>query len=160
MLVSACVSGFNKWLMSAEPHYITVETRIQVPVAKVWECWTSPEHIVQWNAASDDWHCPRASNEVRVGGVLNSRMEARDGSMGFDFTAIYTEVQPLALLAFRMGEGEESRDVRVEFLPEDDATVVRETFLAESTFPPEVQQAGWQSILDRFKGHVERIAAA
>ena len=141
--------------MSSEVEYITVSTRVEAPVAKVWECWTNPDHIVQWNAASDDWCCPRASNDVRVGGELNSRMEARDGSMGFDFSAIYTEVEPHALLAFRMGEGDEARGVRVEFKEDGDGTVVTETFKPENTFPIEMQRAGWQSILDRFKAHVE-----
>jgi uncharacterized protein YndB with AHSA1/START domain len=144
--------------MSAEPQFITVETRVNAPVEKVWKNWTTPEDIVQWNAASDDWCCPSATNDLRVGGTLTSRMEARDGSMGFDFSGTYTEVTPHELLAFRMGEGEEAREVRVEFQGEGDSTVVKETFAAENTYPIEAQRAGWQSILDRFKAHVEAQA--
>ena len=144
--------------MSSEPQYITVEARIEAPVAKVWEVWTSPEHIIQWNAASPDWHTPRATNDLRVGGLFTSRMEAKDGSMGFDFAGTYTEVEPHALLAYRMGEGEGAREVRVEFEADGEATIVKETFAAETTHPVEFQRQGWQSILNNFKAHTEAQA--
>jgi uncharacterized protein YndB with AHSA1/START domain len=143
--------------MPDESHLITVETRVHAPVAKVWTCWVTPEHITKWNAASDDWHTPWATNDLRVGGKLRSRMEARDGSMGFDFAGIYTEIQPEALLIFGFGDGAEAREVRVVFEPAGDETVVRETFTPESTHPIEAQRGGWQSILNRFKAYVEQL---
>ena len=141
--------------MSTEPTLITVEATIHAPVAKVWECFTNPEHIVQWNAASADWHTPRATNDLRVGGAFHSRMEAKDGSVGFDFSGTYTEVQPQALIAYRMGDAPDARTCRILFAPQGEATVVKETFTAETTHPVEMQRAGWQAILDRFKAHVE-----
>jgi uncharacterized protein YndB with AHSA1/START domain len=136
--------------MANEP--ITVEARIGAPISKVWNCWTSPEHIVKWNAASDDWHCPSASNDLRVGGRLVSRMEARDGRVGFDFVATYTDVQPESLLVYEIEDG---RSVTVSFESVDGGTLVKETFTPENTYPLEMQRAGWQSILDRFKAHAE-----
>jgi uncharacterized protein YndB with AHSA1/START domain len=142
----------------SQPLQITVSTIVQAPVSKVWHCWTSPDHIIQWNAASDDWHCPSASNDVRVGGEIRSRMEARDGSFGFDFTGTYTVVEPQSRLVFVMGDGEEARGVEVTFQSTEDGTEVTETFVAESTHPIEMQREGWQSILNRFKAHVEASA--
>jgi uncharacterized protein YndB with AHSA1/START domain len=138
---------------------LTVSSFVRAPISKVWECWTSPEHITQWNAASEDWHCPSASTDLRVGGQFVSRMEARDGSMGFDFTGTFTIVEPPRRLAFSMGEGEETREVVVEFQEKEEGTEVMETFDAESIHPLEIQQAGWQSILDRFKAHAESVVS-
>ena len=130
---------------------ITIEALVRAPLDAVWRAWTTPEDIVQWNAASDDWHTPRASVDLRVGGVFSSRMEARDGSMGFDFEGTYTVVEPMQRIAAVFG----GRTLEVEFLVGDDGVTVRETFEPETTFPVEYQRAGWQAILDRFKGHVE-----
>jgi uncharacterized protein YndB with AHSA1/START domain len=130
---------------------ITVETRVHAPIETVWRAWTTPEDIVQWNAASDDWHTPRASVDLREGGAFCSRMEARDGSMGFDFGGTYTRIEPPTLIECAFGD----RTLRVEFIVDADAVTVRETFDAESTHPPEQQRAGWQAILDRFARHVE-----
>ena len=141
--------------MNNELMPITVEAKVLAPVAKVWKCWVTPEDIMQWNAASDDWHTPSASVDLRVGGTFVSRMEARDGSMGFDFGGTYTEVETHALIVFQFGEGANLRQVRIEFVPHGDATVVRETFTPETTHPVEAQRSGWQSILNRFKSHVE-----
>lgn len=130
---------------------ITIETRVAAPVAAVWKAWTTPEDIVQWNTASDDWHTPRASVDLRVGGVFSSRMEARDGSMGFDFEGTYTEVVPQQRLVASFG----GRELRVEFIEEAGVVTVRETFDAEETHSIDQQRAGWQAILDRFARHVE-----
>lgn len=130
---------------------ITVETLIAAPIEVVWRAWTTPNDIVQWNAASDDWHTTRATVDLRVGGAFSSRMEARDGSMGFDFAGVYTDVVPHKLIEGSFGD----RALRVEFLTEPDGVRVRETFDAEPTHSVEQQRAGWQAILDRFKRHVE-----
>lgn len=131
---------------------ITVSTLINAPISRVWSAWTRPEDITQWNAASDDWHSPAARNDLRVGGGFSYRMEARDKSAGFDFEGTYTEVIPHRRIAYTMGD---ERDVVVEFLPEGNSTRVTEIFAAESIHPIEMQRAGWQSILDRFRRHVE-----
>ncbi|HMW24328.1 MAG TPA: SRPBCC family protein [Burkholderiaceae bacterium] len=130
---------------------ITVETLVRAPVAAVWKAWTTPEDIVQWNSASPDWHTTRASVDLRVGGQFSSRMEAKDGSMGFDFAGEYTEVVEHQLLVAVFGD----RSLRVEFIPEEAGVTVRETFEAETTFPPEQQRQGWQAILSNFARHVE-----
>lgn len=131
---------------------ITVETLVRAPVEHVWSVWTEPQHITQWNFASDDWQCPRAENDLRVGGLFRSRMEARDGSMGFEFEGTYTEVRPGERLVFSLGE---DREVTVDFSETPDGTLVRESFTPESTHPVEVQRAGWQSILENFRRHAE-----
>jgi uncharacterized protein YndB with AHSA1/START domain len=136
---------------------ITIETTVRAPVDQVWRAWTTPADIVQWNAASADWHTTRASVDLRVGGAFSSRMEAKDGSMGFDFAGTYTAVQEHRLIEASFG----GRTLRVEFLlGSDGAVTVRETFDAEETHSIEQQRAGWQAILDSFKRHVERQAAA
>jgi uncharacterized protein YndB with AHSA1/START domain len=136
-----------------EKTLITVEARVNAPVAKVWKHWTTPADIIQWNAASDDWHTTSATNDVRVGGKFSARMEAKDKSFGFDFAGVYTEVRLHELLVYQLGD---DRDVRVEFEAQGDATVVRETFVAEGTHSIEMQRGGWQSILNRFKDFVEK----
>jgi uncharacterized protein YndB with AHSA1/START domain len=130
---------------------ITVETVVKAPVAEVWRAWTTPEDITQWNAASADWHTTTASVDLRVGGAFTSRMEAKDGSMGFDFAGTYTAVEPHRLIESEFGD----RTLRVEFIDGPEGVTVRETFDAETTFPVEQQQAGWQAILDNFARHVE-----
>ena len=131
---------------------ITVETTIKAPVHKVWKCWTTPEDITQWNSASDDWYTPRAENDLRKGGKFSSRMESKDGSMGFDFEGIYDEVKPNELIEYTIGDG---RKVKVVFESDRDETKVTETFDAENTNPEEMQRSGWQAILDNFKKYVE-----
>jgi uncharacterized protein YndB with AHSA1/START domain len=130
---------------------IKVETIVAAPIDQVWLAYTTPEHIKQWNAASDDWHTTTASVDLRVGGAFSSRMEAKDGSMGFDFAGTYTTVVTNELIESAFGE----RTLRVEFIPGADAVTVRETFDAESTHSVEQQRAGWQAILDNFARHVE-----
>lgn len=131
---------------------ITVETVVHAPIEAVWSAWTTPADIVQWNAASDDWHTVRASVDLREGGAFSSRMEAKDGSMGFDFAGTYTTVVPMSLLEAQFGD----RTMRVEFLAHDRQVTVRETFDAETTHSEELQRAGWQAILDNFARHVMR----
>jgi uncharacterized protein YndB with AHSA1/START domain len=131
---------------------ITVEAAVQAPLARVWEAWSNPEDIRQWNAASEDWHTPSSSVDLREGGKFSARMEAKDGSMGFDFEGTYTRVVPRQLIEYRMAD---DRQVRVEFREEPGRVVVRETFDAETENSPEMQREGWQAILDNFARHVE-----
>jgi len=131
---------------------ITVEATVAAPVEEVWRAWTTPDDIRQWNAASDDWHTTAAEVDLRVGGRFVSRMEAKDGSAGFDFAGTYTMVIPLELIECAFGE----RTLRVEFHQNAaGGVVVRETFDGEETHTVEQQRAGWQAILDRFARHVE-----
>ena len=131
---------------------LTVESTINAPVEKVWEFWTKPEHITKWANASDDWHTPRAENDVRVGGSFNSRMEAKDGSMGFDFTGIYDAVRLNEYIEYTMGDG---RKAKITFREKGNETKVIESFEAEDTNSLEMQQGGWQAILDNFKKYSE-----
>ncbi|OAN15418.1 MULTISPECIES: SRPBCC domain-containing protein [Exiguobacterium] len=132
---------------------IQIQTVIQRPVAEVWTYWTEPEHIKAWNAASDDWHTTEATNDVQAGGRFSSHMAAKDGSVGFDFSGVYLEVILYEKLAYTIDDG---RHVTILFTANGDETEVVETFEAESTNPPEMQQAGWQAILDRFKAYAEQ----
>jgi uncharacterized protein YndB with AHSA1/START domain len=131
---------------------ITVETTVNAPVSKVWQTWNNPADIKQWNTAQDDWHTTRSSVDLREGGTFIARMEAKDGSAGFDFEGIYTRVVPQKLIEYRMSDG---REVKVEFAERNGAVVVKETFDAETENPPELQRQGWQAILDNFARHVE-----
>ncbi|MBK6867979.1 MAG: SRPBCC family protein [Burkholderiales bacterium] len=131
---------------------ITIETTVNAPIERVWAAWNDPRAIEQWNAASPDWHTPRASVDLREGGTFRSRMQAKNGSMGFDFEGTYTRIEPQRLIEYAMGD---SRTVRVEFIPDGDAVTVRETFDAEGTHSVEQQRQGWQAILDNFARHVE-----
>ncbi|MDX9883985.1 MAG: SRPBCC family protein [Prolixibacteraceae bacterium] len=131
---------------------ITVATVVNAPVEKVWNHWVDPKHIVCWNNASDDWHTPRVENDLRVGGKFLSRMEAKDGSVGFDFTGEYNRVQVFEQIDYTMSDG---REVRISFSFRNGQTTVKETFDAEQLNPSEMQRAGWQSILDNFKRYVE-----
>lgn len=131
---------------------VTVQTVIQAPVEKVWRCWTEPDHITKWNQASDDWHAPYAENDLRVGGKFLTRMEAKDGSFGFDFGGVYDEVKLHEVISYTLGDG---RKVDITFIDLGNETKVVETFDAESTHPVEYQQAGWQAIMDNFKRYTE-----
>ncbi|GHF37899.1 uncharacterized protein YndB with AHSA1/START domain [Deinococcus metalli] len=134
---------------------ITVDTLVHAPLNTVWIAWTGPEHITQWNHASDDWHCPRAVNDLRPGGTFSSTMAARDGSVEFEFGGEYTAVQPRERLAYTIGDG---RAVLVTFeAVDDDTTRVTETFEAESQHPPDMQRAGWQAILENFRTYAESL---
>jgi uncharacterized protein YndB with AHSA1/START domain len=130
---------------------ITVETHVNAPAAEVWRAYTTPEDIIQWNAASDDWHTTKASVDLREGGAFSSRMEAKDGSFGFDFEGTYSKIKPGELIEYAFGD----RQATVEFIPENNAITVRVSFDAESEHPVEMQREGWQAILDNFRKHVE-----
>lgn len=134
---------------------ITVETTVRAPLAAVWRAYTTPADIVRWNAASDDWHTTSARVDLRVGGEFSSRMEAKDGSMGFDFAGTYTAVEPERRLAYQFGD----RTAEVTFAQQPDGVVVTVRFDPETTHPIEMQRAGWQAILDNFKRHVEASRA-
>jgi len=131
---------------------ITVETTVQKPVGEVWKYWTEPQHITKWSFASDDWHAPNAENDLRVGGSFVTRMEAKDGSFGFDFGGIYDEVRINEFIAYTLGDG---RKVTISFMSQENGTKVIETFEAEKTNPVEMQKAGWQAFMDNFKKYSE-----
>lgn len=135
-----------------EKTIITVENTINAPVEKVWETWNKPEHITKWCNASDDWHTPRAENDLREGGRFVSRMEAKDGSMGFDFGGVYTTVKLHEYIGYTMDDG---REVKITFTGKGNSTRLVESFEAENTNSPEMQKAGWQAILDNFKKYTE-----
>lgn len=134
------------------PLVLSIEALIQAPISKVWSMYTDPAHIVNWNFATPEWHCPHAENDLRKDGWFMSRMEARDGSFGFDFKGKYLAVEPFEHLAYQM---EDDREVQVSFHQEGEMTRVIGRFEAESSNSPEMQQAGWQAILDNFKAYVE-----
>lgn len=129
---------------------ITVQTLIEAPLERVWQAYTSPHHITRWNAASDDWHTTQAQVDLRVGGAFCSRMEAKDGSMGFDFAGTYTRVEPQRLLVYRFGD----RSAQVDFAELPDGVQVTVSFDAESTHTPAQQREGWQAILNNFRRYV------
>jgi uncharacterized protein YndB with AHSA1/START domain len=130
---------------------ITVETTVAAPIDAVWHAYTTPDDITKWNAASDDWHTPRASVDLREGGAFSSRMEAKDGSEGFDFAGTYTRIVAHKLIEYSFGD----RTAQVEFTPHAGGVAVRVTFDGEPTHSVEQQRAGWQAILDRFARYVE-----
>ncbi len=130
---------------------ITIETQVSAPIAKVWGSYFSPADIMQWNSASEDWHTTRAAVDLRVGGEFSSRMEAKDGSFGFDFAGTYTAVDPYRRVEYVFGD----RTATVEFLAGPQGVTVRVTFDAETENSVEEQRDGWLSILDNFKAHVE-----
>jgi uncharacterized protein YndB with AHSA1/START domain len=131
---------------------ITVETVVKATLNKVWDAWNNPADIEQWNAARDDWHTTRSTVDLREGGKFVARMQAKDGSEGFDFEGTYTRIVPQESIEYRMAEG---RVVKVEFVERAGGVLVRETFDAETENPPELQRTGWQAILDNFGRHVE-----
>ena len=136
---------------------ITIESLVGAPIEKVWLCWTEPVHITRWNFASDDWCCPTAENDLTPGGRYRARMEAKDGSFGFDFEAIYDEVSDLETLAYTMTDG---RKVKTVFEAQKGSTKVTTTFDAEQDNSADMQRQGWQSILNSFKGYVEAYNAS
>ncbi|MBL8031612.1 MAG: SRPBCC domain-containing protein, partial [Candidatus Doudnabacteria bacterium] len=129
--------------MSIEKQAVVVEVTVTASIEKVWQYWTEPEHITQWNFASNDWQCPSATNDLRVGGVFSARMEAKDGSSGFDFSGTYTEVVPYERIAYVMA-GEDARKVDVTFTDVGHGILVTETFETETENPIDMQRAGWQ----------------
>lgn len=139
-------------MTTQETTIITVENTVNAPAKKVWEYWTKPEHITQWNNASDDWHSPRAENDLRQGGNFVYRMEAKDGSFGFDFGGVYDVVKPNEYIEYTIGDG---RKVKITFSTKGNMTEVVESFEAENTNSIEMQRGGWHAILDNFKKYTE-----
>jgi uncharacterized protein YndB with AHSA1/START domain len=137
------------------PDSITVETIVNLPVAKVWDFYNKPEHIVNWNQASEDWHTTKSEVDLRTGGKFSSRMEAKDGSVGFDFGGTYDEVLENQVVSYTMSD---NRKVLVAFTDEGDQTRVSVTFDLENENTPELQRSGWQAILDSFKKYAESRA--
>jgi uncharacterized protein YndB with AHSA1/START domain len=135
---------------------ITVEALVKGTLNSVWDAWNNPDDIKQWNAASDDWHTTSSTVDLREGGKFSARMEAKDGSAGFDFEGTYTKITPQRLIEYRMDDG---REVRVQFSEAPGGIRVRETFDAETENDPELQREGWQAILDNFARHVGRVHA-
>ncbi|WP_126243345.1 SRPBCC family protein [Chitinophaga rhizosphaerae] len=138
--------------MEATKQAITISSTIQQPAAKVWEFWNAPEHITQWCAASDDWHAPKASSDLRPGGAFSTTMAAKDGSFSFDFGGIFDVVEPHSRIEYTLGDG---RKVKIKFTEANGQTEVVETFDPEDTNPEDMQRAGWQAILDNFKKYAE-----
>ena len=139
-------------MATIEKTNITVGVTIHLPVEKVWKLWTDPKHIIHWNNASEDWHTTKAENDLRPGGKFLSRMEAKDGSMGFDFTGKYDKIEQYKLIESTL---DDDRKVRVSFISKGNETMITEIFEAEQENTIELQQAGWQSIVDNFKKYAE-----
>jgi len=137
---------------ATEKTTITIEASINAPVANVWKFWTTPKDIMTWNSASEDWHTTKAENDLRVGGSFSSRMEAKDGSFGFDFGGVYDVVETNKHIAYTLGDG---RKVDIRFESNGNTTKVTERFEAETENSVEMQKAGWQAILDNFKKYAE-----
>ncbi|MBI5475793.1 MAG: SRPBCC domain-containing protein [Ignavibacteriales bacterium] len=135
-----------------EKKTIKVDVSVKASVEVVWKKWTSPEDIMKWNNASPDWYTPKAENQLSVGGKFLYRMEAKDGSFGFDFTGRYDQVTVNRNIAYTIADG---RSVNIDFDTDGEVTMISETFEAESLHSIEMQRAGWQSILDNFKKYVE-----
>ncbi len=133
---------------------ITIETTVNAPIEKVWSYWTSPDHITQWNAANEDWHTTKAENDLKVGGKFSSRMEAKDGSFGFDFGGTYTEVVTNEKITYTL---EDDRKVSITFTQTPEGVNVVEVFEAETQNSEELQRSGWQAILDNFKRYTENL---
>jgi uncharacterized protein YndB with AHSA1/START domain len=131
---------------------ITVEVNVNVPAEKAWSFWTNPEDIKKWNAASPDWHTTKAENDLTVGGKFSSRMEAKDGSFGFDFGGIYDAITPNRYIEYTMDDG---RKCQITFTNKGDSTHISSTFDAEKENPVEMQKGGWQAIMDNYKSYVE-----
>lgn len=132
---------------------VTISVAIKAPIEKVWDKMNNPKDIEQWNTASEDWHCPKAENNLTVGGSLKSTMAAKDGSFSFEFEGIYDEIIPNKLIRYHLGD---QRSVEIRFEEIGNEVIVTETFDPESQNPIEMQQQGWQAILNNFKKHVEQ----
>lgn len=133
---------------------IEISTKILKPISLVWDSYVNPKHIVNWNFASPDWHCPRAENDLRVGGTYKARMEAKDGSFGFDFEFVYDELAIEKLIKYTLGDG---RKVEIFFNEFQEGVEVFIKFDAETMNPVEMQRQGWQAILNNFKTYTEGL---
>lgn len=133
---------------------ITVQTIVEAPIEKVWNTWNEPVHITKWNTASEDWHTPKAANDLRVGGKFSATMAAKDGSMSFDFEGTYTKVKQNEAIEYTIADG---REVKIQFNSTGNKTQITETFEAENENPIEMQRGGWQAIMDNFKKYTEEL---
>jgi len=133
---------------------ITIETTVNAPIETVWDVWNKPEHITRWAFASQDWEAPRAENDLRTGGSFKTRMQAKDGSEGFDFEGVYTNVEDEKLIEYDMPDG---RHVKITFEKTPEGVKITETFDPESKNSEDLQRAGWQAILDNFKKYTESV---
>lgn len=131
---------------------ITIQTIVTAPISEVWDAWNDPERIKQWAFASDDWEATSAENDLRIGGELKVAMAAKDGSFGFDFGGIYTNIEEFSNIEFDMTDG---RHVKTQFIESPEGVKIIESFDAESENSEDIQRAGWQAILDNFKKYVE-----
>jgi uncharacterized protein YndB with AHSA1/START domain len=147
-----CINIKTTTMSATNKQVLTVEALVAAPIEKVWKYWNEPSHITKWNAASEDWHSPHSENDLRVGGKFSARMEAKDGSMGFDFWGVYDEIEENKYIAYTLGDG---RKVSIKFSSEGENTRVTEDFEAEETNPVEMQQYGWQAIMNSFKSYTE-----
>lgn len=136
-------------------NFITVSTTVNIPIEQAWTIFTTPKHVIEWNAASADWHTTSAENDLSVGGTFSYRMEARDGSFGFDFFGVYDVVEHHKFIQYTLGD---NRKVEITFTPIESVTKITEVFEAETENAIELQQYGWQMILDNFKAYAERIS--
>lgn len=134
---------------------ITIKATVNAPVEKVWRCWNEPEHIKKWNSASEDWHTTASENDLKAGGRFRSRMEAKDGSFGFDFSGTYDKVKLHETIAYTL---DDDRKVSIIFKSKDKQTEITEAFEAEETNPIKMQEEGWQAILNNFKKYTEETA--
>lgn len=132
---------------------ITIEATVNAPIEKVWKYWNEPDHITQWAFASDDWHAPKAENDLRVDGTFSTTMADKDGSFSFDFGGVYTKVEKHKSIEYTIADG---RKVKVNFATEGNQTIIVETFEAENENPEDMQRAGWQAILNNFKAYTEK----
>lgn len=139
-------------MKTAKKPTVTVQTVVQLPPDQAWQLWTTPGHITQWNFATDEWCCPESENDLRPGGRFRSRMEAKDGSAGFDFTGIYDQVTPHRQIGYKLDGG---RQVSIDFIPQDGGTRITQQFEVEGTHSTEQQQSGWQAIMDNFRKYAE-----
>lgn len=138
--------------ISENPVWLSIEAVIAADIDKVWNYWTGADHITKWNFASDDWHCPAATVDLQPGGKFSSRMEAKDGSFGFDFWGVYDEIKPKEYINTSLGDGRKSN---VVFSNDGSGTKINGTFIAEESNPYDLQQFGWQAILNNFKKYTE-----
>jgi len=142
----------SKVMKSEEKTVISVQVVVNKPIEMVWNSWTMPEHIINWNFASDDWFCPQADNSLAVGDKFSYRMESKDGEMGFDFWGVYNQIIKNEIIDCTLGDG---RRLHITFSEVDNQTTINEKFEAENENSIELQKTGWQAILDNFKKYTE-----
>lgn len=140
-------------MSTTKPVSIRIETTVNAPIEKVWDCWNNPEHVTQWNQAAPEWHCPSGRNDLRAGGKFSYRMEAKDGSFGFDFSGVYDEVKPMSYIQYHL---DDNRKVEIRFVPTQEGIRITEDFEAENQNSLELQKMGWRAILDSFRKYAEK----